>query len=87
MICRILKSGMEKFVLNQIVEQARKNGFKEIIGEYLPTAKNGMVKNHYSDLGFSEVKADTSMWKLDVGSFSAYPTFIRIKDEVEETVK
>jgi FkbH-like protein len=87
MSCRVLKRGMEKFVLNQIVEHARKNGFKEIIGEYLPTAKNGMVKNHYSDLGFSEVKTDTSTWKLDVGTFSDYPTFIKIKAEVEEPVK
>jgi FkbH-like protein len=87
MSCRVLKRGMEKFVLNQIVVQARKHGFKEIIGEYLPTAKNGMVKNHYSDLGFSEVKGDTSLWNLVVASFTDYPTFISIKmAEVKESV-
>jgi hypothetical protein len=46
-----------------------------------------MVKNHYSDLGFSEEKADTSLWKLEVGSFKEYPTFIKIKAAVEEPVK
>lgn len=39
MSCRVLKRGMENFTLNTIVEWAKENGYKQIIGEYLPTPK------------------------------------------------
>lgn len=44
MSCRVLKRGMENFTLNTLVDYARSNGFKRIIGEYLPSAKNQMVE-------------------------------------------
>ncbi len=60
MSCRVLKRGMENFTLNTMVEEARRRGYKKIIGEYLPTLKNQMVRNHYDQLGFAKVdeKAD-----------------------------
>jgi FkbH-like protein len=79
MSCRVLKRGMEKFVLNRIVDLARKNGFSKIVGEYLPTVKNSMVKDHYRDLGFTKIEGDTSLWSLNVNSFTDYTTFINIK--------
>jgi FkbH-like protein len=54
MSCRVLKRGMEHFVLNAIVQYAREHGFDYLKGEYLPTAKNEMVKNHFLNLGFEE---------------------------------
>ena len=59
MSCRVLKRGMEHFTLSTIVNYAKSNGFKKIIGEYIPTKKNGMVKNHYKELGFSDISSDT----------------------------
>ncbi|MEG2278357.1 MAG: HAD-IIIC family phosphatase, partial [Odoribacter sp.] len=55
MSCRVLKRGMEIFTLNTILVYAKRNGFKRIIGEYLPTAKNKMVEGHYSSLGFQKM--------------------------------
>ena len=49
MSCRVLKRGMENFTLNTIVAYAKNGGYKQIIGEYLPTAKNRMVEKHYPD--------------------------------------
>ena len=70
MSCRVLKRGMENFTLNTLVDYARKNGYKRIVGEYLPTQKNGMVKSHYENLGFSEMKdCKTSQWELMVASY------------------
>jgi FkbH-like protein len=66
MSCRVLKRGMEQFVLNTIVKLARQGGFKYVKGEYIPTAKNEMVKNHYSNLGFKQNQED---WILDVTSY------------------
>lgn len=70
MSCRVLKRGMESFVLNIIVDYAKMHGFKRIIGEYLPTAKNKMVKEHYSSLGFKALnKKDSAQYILDVEKY------------------
>lgn len=62
MSCRVLKRGMEHFTLNTIVDYAKANGYKRIIGEYLPTAKNKMVEHHYESLGFTRMEGgDTAV--------------------------
>src|SRR5690554_147934 len=47
MSCRVLKRGMEHFTLTTLVDYAQQNGFRNIIGESIPTVKNSMVKKHY----------------------------------------
>lgn len=80
MSCRVLKRGMENFTLNILVDYARKYGYKNIIGEYLPTAKNGMVKDHYSKLGFESIEdSDTSRWKLNVDTYKGKECYITKK--------
>lgn len=79
MSCRVLKRGMENFTLNTIVEYAKANGYKKIIGEYLPTAKNGMVADHYTGLGFTKLEGiKTSQWELDVENYQDRECFIRL---------
>lgn len=56
MSCRVLKRGMEHFTLNTLVSYAKQAGFKNIVGEYIPTAKNGMVREHYIQLGFTPLE-------------------------------
>lgn len=73
MSCRVLKRGMENFTLNTIVNYAKENGFTKVVGEYIPTPKNSMVKDHYRDLGFTE---KDGKWELDVNSFSERKCFI-----------
>jgi FkbH-like protein len=63
MSCRILKRGMEEFVFNQLLEYASNLGYDRLVGEYLPTAKNTLVKDLLSNLGFSEVK---NSWVLNL---------------------
>lgn len=77
MSCRVLKRGMENFTLNNMVEVAKKNGYKKIIGEYLPTPKNGMVADHYTKLGFEQMSDEvTSRWLLDVESYKNLECYI-----------
>lgn len=77
MSCRVLKRGMENFTLNNMVEVAKKNGYKKIIGEYLPTPKNGMVADHYAKLGFEQMPDEvTSRWTLDVESYKNLECYI-----------
>lgn len=80
MSCRVLKRGMENFTLNTIVAWAKENGYKQIIGEYLPTPKNGMVAEHYPNLGFETIeKSDTAQWLLNLEKFQNRVCYIEKK--------
>jgi len=76
MSCRVLKRGMENFTLNTIANFAKDNNFKFLKGEYIATAKNGMVADHYKNLGF-EQQAD--YWMLDVVQYPNKKCFIHKK--------
>lgn len=77
MSCRALKRGMDNFVLNIIVDYARNKGYQTIVGEYIPTAKNALVKNHYANLGFTQ---DGAYWRLEIATFQPKECFINIKE-------
>ena len=76
MSCRVLKRGMESYTLNSIVELAKANGYDQLTGEYIPTAKNELVKDHYKNLGFQPVN---DLWRLDVNSYKQKENFITKK--------
>jgi FkbH-like protein len=73
MSCRVLKRGMEHFILNNIVALAKQHGYSYVKGEYLPTAKNEMVKDHYKNLGFEQ---SGDHWVLRVLNYEDKPCFI-----------
>jgi FkbH-like protein len=80
MSCRVLKRGVERLLLNSIVEQARERGLKRIVGEFIPTPKNALVRDHYQSLGFTQIDADsgeTTRWQLYVDDWKPLPHFIR----------
>jgi FkbH-like protein len=72
MSCRVLGRGVEAAVLEIIADLARQRGIRGLIGEYRPSGRNGMVKEHYAHLGFAqleaapEAKADRYFWRLDL---------------------
>ncbi|RCH54886.1 hypothetical protein DJ568_10425 [Mucilaginibacter hurinus] len=76
MSCRVLKRGMENFVLNTLVNSAKEHGYTYLKGEYLPTAKNEMVKNHYKNLGFAE---QDGIWILNVNEYENKECYISNK--------
>jgi FkbH-like protein len=79
MSCRVLGRGLEQTTLNLVAAEARRLGATRLIGEYRPTAKNGMVKDHYASLGFShstERAKDAVIWELDIGQFKPIRTHI-----------
>lgn len=81
MSCRVLKRGMENFTLNTMVEKAKVAGYKKIIGEYLPTPKNKMVENHYTELGFTPVEgSSTAQYELNVNEYQNRECYIKTKD-------
>ena len=76
MSCRVLKRGMEAYVLNTIVGLAKENGYKNLLGEYITTPKNEMVRDHYQNLGF---EPESGLWKLSIEAYIKKNNFITIK--------
>jgi FkbH-like protein len=76
MSCRVLKRGMESFVLNTLVEFAKESGYSYLVGEYIPTVKNEMVRDHYLNLGF---RWADGRWNLDVSEYQTKKIFINKK--------
>ena len=73
MSCRVLKRGVENMVLNELAMAARNRGLTRLIGEYVPTAKNALVAEHYSVLGFDRVAVDDggrTKWELKLDNWS-----------------
>jgi FkbH-like protein len=81
MSCRVLGRQVEEATLNLIAAEAQRLGAEKLVGEYRPTAKNGMVKDHYRKLGFNDIKPTPeggSRATLDLRQFSPYETFMQI---------
>ncbi|TWB28676.1 HAD superfamily phosphatase (TIGR01681 family)/FkbH-like protein [Nitrospirillum viridazoti] len=83
MSCRVLGRQVEVTTLNVIAERARALGARRLVGEYIATAKNGMVREHYQNLGFTVVHSDElgSRSELDIEGFSLRPTAITMVSE------
>ena len=67
MSCRVLKRDMEYAMMDALAETAVSRGIHSIYGYYFPTAKNGMVRNFYRDMGFtllSETEDGRSAWRF-----------------------
>lgn len=74
MSCRVLKRGMEEFIVDTIVRTAVQHGFRRIIGEYLPTQKNAMVRDLYEKMGFARI--DENRFSADASDFRYHKTYI-----------
>ena len=46
----------------------------KVIGEYIPTAKNAMVKDLYEKMGF--IRREENRFEADVDSFAYHKTYI-----------
>jgi FkbH-like protein len=83
MSCRVLGRNVEEASLNLIAAQAQKLGAERLIGEFIPTKANGMVKDHYAKLGFETLQENadgSSLSCLHLGNFVPRQTFIEIQE-------
>jgi FkbH-like protein len=83
MSCRVLARGVEQFIMNQVVALAVRLGANRVVGEYIPTAKNGMVRDFFQQFGFVRASAASNHWSLDVGAFHPCATSIRLAESTE----
>jgi FkbH-like protein len=82
MSCRVLGRHVEEEVLNHLVQQARRTGYHFLRGEYVPTEKNGIVKDHYKRLGFHPLTSSSNhppstWWELTLADYHPISTPIQ----------
>jgi FkbH-like protein len=70
MSCRVLNRRVEKAVLMEIIKIAKKLNLDEIVGVYIETKKNSIVKDHYLNLGFINDSHDKNKWRLLIKKIS-----------------
>ncbi|MEP6669617.1 MAG: HAD-IIIC family phosphatase [Chthoniobacter sp.] len=80
MSCRVLKRQVEDEVLNELVRLGKTRGCTRIEGLYLPTSKNTMVADFYSEMGFALVFSDEQgrRYNLPIDPFPSHPTKIKL---------
>lgn len=72
MSCRVLKRQVEDVVVNELARIARARGCDRLIGVYVPSAKNAMVRELYPSLGFTPTDATSqrSTYSLSMADWS-----------------
>jgi len=73
MSCRVLGRRVELAALQDIVTNAKASGATKVVGTYIPTVRNIIVKDHYKKLGFTKIldESEIETWKLDISDFVA----------------
>ncbi|RZO37406.1 MAG: HAD-IIIC family phosphatase [Rhodospirillaceae bacterium] len=79
MSCRVLGRGVEHSVLAELVRHGKSAGKKSLIGRFIPSGKNEMVRDHYKKLGFV---GTGEHWRLDFADFKPRKVHMRIIDSV-----
>jgi FkbH-like protein len=67
MSCRVLGRRVEEMILREIGFHAQSAGIVRLIGRYLPSERNMMVRDHYEKMGFSKVGQEangSTTWEL-----------------------
>ena len=78
MSCRVLKRGVESFLINEIINKLNNLSVDFLIGEYLPTNKNGLVKNFLTNHQFKKI-AESGQNTVQVKKFKT------IKNNINES--
>lgn len=75
MSCRVLKRGMEEFIVDNIMRTAGEQGYETVRSEYIRTPKNSMVSDIYKRMGFAEI--GDGLYEGNVEQYVPHKTFIR----------
>jgi len=61
--CRILGKGIEVAFLSEVLNELKNMGVKTVYASYIPTLKNGQVKEFYDQMGFCLLNKDNNEQK------------------------
>ncbi len=71
--CRVIGREVERALVNALLRRARERGARVVAGEYIPTAKNGVVSDLYARLGFAPNDSDGRWWTYDLAAAGDLP--------------
>ncbi len=78
--CRIIGRNIETGLLGLLAREIASRGAQVLIGEFIPTAKNELVRDFYPRHGFTAESADGRLWRrelLPLDSF-AIPSYLHL---------
>jgi FkbH-like protein len=75
MSCRVLKRGVEAYLMNKIIEELKERSVYNLIGEYLPTTKNGLVQNFLTDHQF-QYSLENNLYSIKIDQFKTIKNYI-----------
>jgi FkbH-like protein len=84
MSCRVLGRKVEQAIFAKMAAEAGARGIRRLVGLYLPTAKNGMVAEHYEKLGFRHVSGENggqTVWEMSLAEYSPPVLPMRFEDQ------
>jgi FkbH-like protein len=89
MSCRVFGRGLEYEVMNIAVDAAREHGARALVGNYIPTAKNDVIKTLYPNLGFTEVNQSgpangATRWFLDLVDYVRRDSHIVVQEQQDD---
>ena len=73
--CRIIGRTVETAILSSLLDKAKKSSVKELIGSYIPTEKNILVKDLFKNHNFSKIDGN---WIINSKSSISFPTWITL---------
>jgi len=82
MSCRVLGRQVEEACLNVLAERCAELGAERLVGLYRPTAKNGIVREMYSRLGFELLERQPdgeTRWQLRLQGFVPRPVPMQVE--------
>lgn len=81
MSCRVLQRGVEQLALHELLRICQQRGCNRLKGIYIPTERNGMVRDHFRGLGFSPAgtEENATAWVLESESPLAPAAHIQVE--------
>lgn len=64
MSCRVLKRELEQAIMDVLVRMCKEEGVTKIVGRYIASPKNSMVKNLYRELGFIHMEDEVWCYQI-----------------------
>jgi FkbH-like protein len=82
--CRVFGRGIEQACLSAVLRWARDTDLRAVYGRYLPTAKNGTVRDLYPRYGFVADRPDGAgtVFRHDLAEVVAVPDHVELRAEL-----
>lgn len=84
MSCRVLGRNVELATLYNLIDNAKKFNITELVGRYIPSKRNSLVKNHYKNLGFKlkNKKTNYETWTLDIKKYKFKKIAFKVYNQI-----